>query len=1110
MSGGLDELRRAVGGPDGDPRIGRVIGKFVVEARLGAGGMGEVYRARHRETDAPVALKVLAPRASGTISAGRNAERFQRGVRAAAQLGHPGIVTVLDAGCEDGLWYMAMRLVDGPSLAELLASRGRFAAGEARGVILQIADALAHVHRHGVVHRDVKPGNVLFDRADERYLLSDFDLVRPLVDAGDAGSLTREGAAVGTAAYMAPEQIAGQPVDAGVDAWALGAVWFELLTGAPPFGHGNFLELARRVCAEGPPPDPRDRGVELPDGDARLLGSLLARDRTDRPALPSVTAALAGAKAAASDARGGAARRPRASARRPVTPAVPASTDGASGTRSPLVVVAVAAVGLVGLLTLAVLAGLSGVAPAPGESMGGSSGPLAAASPVRPEAPVSGSGDRGGATTSRPGEGSRPSPPSPPLPPSPSPPPAPDPGFPDPTDPPVAPAIRASLADLLEQNNPAAALAVIRDAAPGLGPRALRELERLEDAIVTSLEQRLTSVSTDDQLATALAIVDLAYRSSRPRAQQRLRAAIVAIIEARYREDYARALARECGPLLRAGRIDEVATAVKRAERAPTSAPDLDRLEIVRGAYTLGPRGDVTAFWREAIAVVQTIGETFAARPDPAGLLPGTGRPEWCWLRRADPADDRVVDVPLEGLSVDEVATLFEIDPAVPRWASRIGVALVVFGRVEEGTRLLARSEEAGHPLTWREAVAGLEERERRKTRTVPTRASLEAAAREMDEHLARGELRAMLGAYRAAGVDVSAPGGEELLTSLRVWAAPMLRLGAALVAALAGDPERVEALARAGFPRVFGPEQVGAIADVGTAIRSTLDGDPRLLAVALDRVGRARFLERLVGEELYGALGMLARVRSLAWRFLAPMWTETEFWVGQTKVARELVEDRTRLDESLTDLAASSTAEGALIAAMRASLTASTEPTDTFLECFWKDDGIAVPLDLTSPMLALALNPRPVGDWSFEEEGLGFSGGESYGELLVPRLDVWQKIDLELTALAVPGVVIDVIRGEDDRSVGSVVIGRDAIRVGGPRIAEDIRWRRREPRGAGKSRDVAIRLDLRAGDLVIVPVYAGDSAEGRNVGLAEGLSLRIRTGRGTVLRRIVLHRRKD
>jgi serine/threonine protein kinase len=215
---------------------------------LGRGGAGVVYRATHPAREGPVALKLIAPRPSWRDEA---QERFEREARLAAAVAHRGILPVYETGRHDGRPFVAMKLEQG-DLARLLREEGRLSAGRAVAVVTQIASALDAAHAHGLVHRDVKPSNVLLgeEEGEERAYLADFGVARAAFSGdGDAGEL------VGTAGYASPEQIRGDPVDRRTDVYALGCLLYECLTGRLPFARSDSLaRLWAHLHDEAPAP----------------------------------------------------------------------------------------------------------------------------------------------------------------------------------------------------------------------------------------------------------------------------------------------------------------------------------------------------------------------------------------------------------------------------------------------------------------------------------------------------------------------------------------------------------------------------------------------------------------------------------------------------------------------------------------------------------------------------------------------------------------------------------------------------------------------------------------------------------------------------------------
>ena len=257
------------------PVPGDVIdGRYVVDELLGRGGMAEVYRARDIEADDSVALKVLR----GVEP--RDAERFRSEVDVLARLDHPGLLSLRGSGTHAGVPYLVLDLAEGPTLAEELAA-GPLAEERAVTVAEQVAEALAHAHRTGVVHRDVKPSNILFDEAG-RARLADFGIAR----VAGTPSLTGTGQMVGSIPYLAPEQVEGAPVGPPADIYALGLVLIECLTGRPCYPGAQIDAAVSRLHR--PPP--------VPGSAPRWLGALLTamteRGPARRPSADAVAEAL--------------------------------------------------------------------------------------------------------------------------------------------------------------------------------------------------------------------------------------------------------------------------------------------------------------------------------------------------------------------------------------------------------------------------------------------------------------------------------------------------------------------------------------------------------------------------------------------------------------------------------------------------------------------------------------------------------------------------------------------------------------------------------------------------------------------------------------------------
>ena len=246
-------------------------GRYELRALLGRGGMGEVYEAADRRLDRTVAVKVLREELARDR---RFVARFHREARTAARLQHPEIVAVHDFGEHDGRVYLVLEHVPGRTLHELLRDEGAVAPARAASVGAHVADALAHAHARGIVHRDVAPGNVMI-RTDGAVKVLDFGIARAIQGSGHGASVT----AHGTLAYAAPEVLAGERADQRVDVYGLGAVLYELLTGVPPFT-GDDVSGRLRVAR---PPAPSRIDPEVPTGIDETVLRCLDRNPSARP-----------------------------------------------------------------------------------------------------------------------------------------------------------------------------------------------------------------------------------------------------------------------------------------------------------------------------------------------------------------------------------------------------------------------------------------------------------------------------------------------------------------------------------------------------------------------------------------------------------------------------------------------------------------------------------------------------------------------------------------------------------------------------------------------------------------------------------------------------------
>jgi eukaryotic-like serine/threonine-protein kinase len=251
-------------------------GRYELHRRLGRGGMAEVFLARDQLLDRPVAVKVLFPEFATDPAF---VERFRREATAAANLNHPNIVGVYDWGEADGTYFIVMEYVDGRTLSDILRTEGPLHPDRVADVGADVAAALGFAHRNGVVHRDVKPGNVLVT-ATGQVKVADFGIARAITANADE-NLTQAGTVMGTATYFSPEQARGDTVDPRSDIYSLGCVLYELLVGRPPFSGDTPVAIAYKHVQESPVP-PRHLNIELPVAFEAIVLKCLAKNPANR------------------------------------------------------------------------------------------------------------------------------------------------------------------------------------------------------------------------------------------------------------------------------------------------------------------------------------------------------------------------------------------------------------------------------------------------------------------------------------------------------------------------------------------------------------------------------------------------------------------------------------------------------------------------------------------------------------------------------------------------------------------------------------------------------------------------------------------------------------
>ncbi len=256
---------------------GRKIGQYEVLEPLGKGGMASVYRAYQPSLDREVAIKVMAERYTSDPAF---VERFRREARSIARLRHPNILTVFDAGDDNGLLYIVMELIDGPTLKEVMNNKP-MALDRAENINTQIASALDYAHNSGIIHRDVKPSNVLMDKSG-RAVLSDFGIIKMIGEQNNNNlQLTNTGTGVGTPDYMSPEQAMGEGLDVRSDEYSLGVMFYEMMTGRPPFQGDTPIAIVMGHVSK-PLPMPTKYNPDVPPSIEQVLLKALAKKPEDR------------------------------------------------------------------------------------------------------------------------------------------------------------------------------------------------------------------------------------------------------------------------------------------------------------------------------------------------------------------------------------------------------------------------------------------------------------------------------------------------------------------------------------------------------------------------------------------------------------------------------------------------------------------------------------------------------------------------------------------------------------------------------------------------------------------------------------------------------------
>jgi len=262
--------------------------RYEIERELGAGGMATVFLAQDVKHERQVAIKVLHP----DLAASLGSERFEREIKLAAKLQHPNILGLFDSGASNGLLYYVMPFVKGESLGDRLGREKMLPVDDAIRITLEVCDALGYAHEHGVVHRDIKPDNILL--AGGHALVADFGIARPVGESGSGGQkLTQTGMSLGTPVYMAPEQATGEAAGPTADLYSLGCVLYEMLAGEPPFTGPNPMTIMKRHLME-QVPSVRIVRDAVPEEIEQVIFAALGKNPVDRPQTAAQFAELMG------------------------------------------------------------------------------------------------------------------------------------------------------------------------------------------------------------------------------------------------------------------------------------------------------------------------------------------------------------------------------------------------------------------------------------------------------------------------------------------------------------------------------------------------------------------------------------------------------------------------------------------------------------------------------------------------------------------------------------------------------------------------------------------------------------------------------------------------
>ncbi len=1042
------------------------LGPFRLQKRLGRGGQASVYLAQQLNLQRPAAVKVLSFKLAADEAF---VERFHREARIAARLNHPNIVSVFDSGCEQGFHWLAMELVEGESVDDLLQREKRLAPARAFQIAHETAVALHEATRHRIIHRDVKPQNVLLT-TDGTAKLADLGMAKQhTVDK----SLTATGMVIGTPRYMSPEMVLGDDVDVQSDIYSLGVMLYQMLTGEVPLRGESVMEtLLRHTKDAVPAPSEKVSGLgrsvdqvvarmtaidrEARYGDAAELVTDLVALREGRTPPNAVSVALGNAPRRSSesrlDARGpkssGRARAARSSRRR-ARSSERARAEAPGETRGTPPGVVIGAAALLGVVALVVTAAVSGwvsssPAPAPVARAGGTPAPATDDPDPGPTTPTdaatvggAGGAETGSTPTTTGGSGGAPEVVTPPRPTG---------------DGVEVAAIAAEIRRLATEgkgDEVAAAFALAADTLVALPDEAAEDRATIEAAEATVVERfsaeaaHVREVGPDGRhLIRLLGVADRCHANASPSIRARLRAIAAREVSRILAITMARALAGEPAEDIRAARFGRGGAACQEGPYLENFRGLLQAYAVTRDDHDLSRVRAVFAFWTAAVTACKDARATLLAATPPEGVLPGAPLAAWGLVRLA--RGEALLDVPFVGCTDEELAAALELTPETdPEHAERLGLLLAVSRDVERATRWLARAREGGRTLDPTDALAAIDPRESiPEPEPAPTVAPIIEGAAEIGRLRGADDLGGALAVYRRLGRTYG-EAIDRVIGELDGAVQGELVFGWLLDVAASGDLDELERPMQFLEANRALRRDAERVAELARIIHAAVAGQPLIVRDLTEGLGdpspdvkrkpskeaKATLdaLRALLGEPLLQAVLGIAWLREFAYRSIVPLPKLVQPWEYQGIVIEEFFRSLGEQEAVRAAAARDRPGDRALLGGIEMAERRIRASHDFFFEQWWHQPP-RLALDLTDPVHAAALDPRPRSAWS-TRRGLGLAedltskdlSGEEVGFRL-SRLEFWTFIEAEVR-LGAEGLALAVVDG-DGKVLSTFLVG--------------------------------------------------------------------------------------